>query len=66
MHMYDVWVPPTASYGVRMLPGGNVQKAREQLQQAHLKILRQVAGARTSVAAAILLRELDAGLLVHA
>ena len=63
--LYGVCVPPTASYGcevwgLRKLRGVAVRKARDQLQQAHIKILRQIAGARTGVATAILLRELDA------
>lgn len=71
LRLYDVCVPPTASYGcevwgLRKLPGGVVRTAREQLQKAHIKILRQIAGARTSVATAILLRELTARPLVHA
>ena len=71
LRFYGVCVPPTASYGcevwgLRKLPGVAVRNARDQLQQAHIKILRQIAGARTIVATAILLRELDARPLVHA
>lgn len=71
LQLYDVCVPPTASYGCevwgfRKLPGVDDRKAREQLQQAHVKILRQIAGARATVATAILFRELGARPLVYA
>lgn len=71
LRLYDVCVPPTASngceeWGLPKFLGVDVWKAKEQLQQPHIKILRQIAGARTSVATTILLRELDARPLVHA
>ena len=71
MRLYDVCVPPTASYGcevwgLRKLPGGMLQKAKGKLEQAHIKIMRQIAGARTTVATAILFRELDARPLSYA
>lgn len=69
LHLYDVCVPPTASYGcevwgVRRL-GGDLQKARAQLESAHVKMLRQIAGVRTSAPTAILFKELEMRPLVH-
>ena len=71
LRLYDVCVPPTASYGcevwgLRPMPGGAMQRAKGKLEQAHIKILRQIAGARTTVATAILFRELDARPLSYA
>ena len=68
--VYDVCVPPTASYGREVWAlrtfAIDARKARESLASSHLKMLRQIAGVRTAVATPILFRELDRRLLSHA
>ena len=70
LRVYDVCVPPTASYGCEVWAlrtfAIDARKARESLASSHLKMLRQIAGVRTAVATPILFRELDRCPLSHA
>ncbi len=63
LHLYGVCVPPTASYGcevwaLRRVPAGEVRKSRDKLPTSHLQILKDIAGVRTAVPTAVLLKEL--------
>ena len=70
-HLWDACVLPTASYGcevwgLRELPAGEYKKGRDALGTSHLRVLKELATAPTSVSTDMLLQELGQRPLFHA
>ena len=67
--VYDVCVPPTASYACELCAlhamSAEHRKGRNSMASAHIKILKQIAGVRTVVPAAVLFRDLGVRPLPH-
>jgi hypothetical protein len=63
LKLYKVCVPPTALYGAGVWGPYKLRppsaQCRAALMRSHLQMLKQIAGVRSTVATAILLRELD-------
>lgn len=69
LQAYQACVPATGSYGCEVwgfLPGNAEQRRQRQLiGKAHVRLLRRVAGLRSTASEAVLLRELQARSLQH-
>ena len=69
LDLYQACVPPTGSYGCEVwafLPMASAASAaRQRLSTAHVNMLRQIVGARSTLSSAILFRELGVDPLEH-